>query len=142
MVAGPLVQIGAVAERVGLSLRTVRYYEEHGLLVPETRTQGGFRMYSDDQVKRLQLIKRMKPLGFSVQEMGDLLHARDTLRDPSATPAAAQAARGTLGSFATAAAERCERLRDQLVEAEAFAEQVRRESRRARRSLPLSSTSG
>ncbi|MDP2709907.1 MAG: MerR family transcriptional regulator [Solirubrobacteraceae bacterium] len=136
-----LVQIGAVADRVGLSLRTVRYYEELGLLVPEARTQGGFRMYSDDQVKRLQLIKRMKPLGFSVQEMGELLHARDTLRDVSAPPAAAEAARETLGSFAKGAAERCEQLRDQLVEAEAFAEQVRRESRRARRSRqPSSST--
>src|SRR4051812_28332313 len=78
--APPLLQIGEVAERVGLSLRTVRYYEEQGLLTPESRTAGGFRLFSEEQVDRLLLIKQMKPLGFSVQEMCDLLDARDVAR--------------------------------------------------------------
>ena len=78
--AGKLLQIGEVAERVSLSLRTVRYYEEQGLLEPESRTSGGFRLYSEDQVDRLALIEEMKPLGFTVQEMRELLDARDQLR--------------------------------------------------------------
>src|ERR1700754_997505 len=78
-----LLQIGEVAERVGLSLRTVRYYEEQGLVEPESRSPGGFRLYSEYQVDRLELIKQMKPLGFTVHEMCELLEARD-----SAEPAA------------------------------------------------------
>lgn len=67
-----LLQIGEVAERVGLSLRTVRYYEEVGLLTPPARTAGGFRLYSEDDVQRLLLVKRMKPLGLSLDEMREL----------------------------------------------------------------------
>jgi DNA-binding transcriptional MerR regulator len=127
-----LIQIGEVAERVGLSLRTVRYYEEMGLLVPETRTQGGFRMYSEDQVARLELIKRMKPLGFSVQETRRLLEARDLLRDPQTPDERRASAHATLKRFAAAAAERVQELRREVEDAEAFADQVRRESRRSR----------
>ena len=79
-----LLQIGQVAERIGLSLRTVRYYEEMGLLPPAQRSEGGFRLYTDEHVDRLQLIKGMKPLGFSVQEMRELLDARDVLRNGAA----------------------------------------------------------
>jgi DNA-binding transcriptional MerR regulator len=61
-----LLQIGEVADHVGLSLRTVRYYEEQGLLAPRTRTTAGFRLYAEEQVDRLALIKLMKPLGFIV----------------------------------------------------------------------------
>src|SRR4051794_19659521 len=56
-------QIGEVAERVELSLRTVRYYEEMGLITPERRTDGGFRLYTEENVQRLLAIKQMKPLG-------------------------------------------------------------------------------
>ena len=68
-----LAPIGRVAERVGLSLRTIRYYDEIGLVTPSGRTVGGFRLYSPSDVERLLLIKRMKPLGYSLEEMADLL---------------------------------------------------------------------
>jgi DNA-binding transcriptional MerR regulator len=123
-----LHQIGEVAERVGLSLRTVRYYEEQGLLVPATRTDGGFRLYAEEQIERLELIKQMKPLGFSVQEMGQLLHARDTLRDPHADLAQRDAASQRLHDFAAAAARRCAELTAQLVLAKQFAGNLRREA--------------
>lgn len=78
---GSLLKIGEVAERVGLSLRTIRFYEEEGLVVPDSRTEGGFRLYSPAAVGRLELIKRMKPLGFSVEEMLEVLTALDALAD-------------------------------------------------------------
>lgn len=126
-----MLQIGEVAERVGLSLRTVRFYEEQGLLTPAARSEGGFRLYTETQVERLALIKRMKPLGFTVEQMGDLLAAHDTLQD-SSTPAASRAeARAQIATFADLATERCEHLRKQLDHAEAFASQLQREKARA-----------
>jgi MerR family copper efflux transcriptional regulator len=126
--AAGLLQIGEVADRVGLSLRTVRYYEEQGLLTPESRTAGGFRLYSETQVDRLALIKQMKPIGFTVQEMRELLASRDTARDPGARAAERRAARDQLAAYATSAAERCDKLRRQLQQAEGLADQLRAES--------------
>jgi MerR family copper efflux transcriptional regulator len=125
----PLLQIGEVADRVGLSLRTVRYYEEQGLLTPQTRTAGGFRLYAEEQVDRLALIKQMKPIGFTVQEMRELLDARDTARDEGAAAPARAAARRQLADYATSAAERCDKLRRQLQQAEGLADELRAESR-------------
>lgn len=81
-----LLKIGEVAEQVGLSLRTIRFYEEEGLVVPQARTSGGFRLYGEAVVARLRLIKRMKPLGFSVEEMGEVLTALDSLDAAATTP--------------------------------------------------------
>ncbi len=125
---GGLLQIGEVAERVGLSLRTVRYYEEQGLLEPESRSPGGFRLYSTDQVDRLALIKQMKPLGFTVQEMRELLDARDILRLP-AGPAQARRAAATLSEYADTADARCAKLSEQLDQAKGLAGQLRSEAR-------------
>jgi MerR family transcriptional regulator, copper efflux regulator len=72
-------QIGEVAEAVGLSLRTIRYYEEVGVVPPSGRTAGGFRLYTDGDIERLLLVKQMKPLDFSLEEMRDLLQTRDRL---------------------------------------------------------------
>jgi DNA-binding transcriptional MerR regulator len=120
-----MMQIGAVADRVGLSLRTVRYYEEMGLIEPQTRTEGGFRLYTDAHVDRLALIKRMKPLGFTVQEMRELLDARDAARGQGD-----ERARQRLAEFARAAAARCDELRAKLESGEELARTLRRESRR------------
>lgn len=78
-VARRLLQIGDVAERTGLSLRTVRHYEEVGLLPPAERSPGGFRLYDDAAVQRLLVIKQMKPLEFSLEEMRQLLDHLDEL---------------------------------------------------------------
>ena len=80
------MQIGAIAERVGLSLRTIRYYEEVGLVVPAQRSPGGFRLYSEDNAGQLLLIKRMKPLDFSLEQMRDLLDTLAALAETAATP--------------------------------------------------------
>jgi len=61
------MHIGELAERTGLSLRTIRHYDEVGLLPATGRTEGGFRVYAENDVERLTLIKQMKPLGFSLE---------------------------------------------------------------------------
>ncbi|MDD1476042.1 MerR family transcriptional regulator [Arthrobacter sp. H16F315] len=67
------MHIGELAERTGLSLRTIRHYDEVGLLPASARTDGGFRVYSEDDFERLAVIKQMKPLGFSLEEMSEIL---------------------------------------------------------------------
>lgn len=73
------MRIGEVATRTELSLRTIRHYEETGLVVPSARSRGGFRLYTEADVARLMVIRRMKPLGFTLDEMRDLLDATDRL---------------------------------------------------------------
>lgn len=67
------MHIGELADRTGLSLRTIRHYDDVGLLPATARTEGGFRVYSEDDFDRLMLIKQMKPLGFSLEEMAEIL---------------------------------------------------------------------
>ena len=74
---GEFMQIGEVAERTSLSLRTIRYYEEVGLVVPSGRSQGRFRLYSEADVRRLWLIRKLKPLDLSLDQIRELLAALD-----------------------------------------------------------------
>lgn len=67
-----LLQTGEVAERTGLSLRTVRYYDEMGVAEPSARSEAGYRLYSEADVARLELLKRMKSFGLSLDEMRGL----------------------------------------------------------------------
>lgn len=122
-----LHQIGEVAELVGLSLRTVRYYEEVGVLSAPARTEGGFRLYGSEHIDQLLLIKQMKPLGLSLDEMRALLEARDTLRTSSSARRKSEA-RTQLESFADTADERCVELKDKLRNAERFAAEIRGEA--------------
>ena len=66
--------IGEIADLVGLSTRTIRYYEEIGLLNSIKRAEGGKRVYSDLDVQRLKFIKRLKHLGLTLSEMHQLQH--------------------------------------------------------------------
>ena len=68
-----LLRIGEVAERVGLSLRTVRFWEEEGIVRATARSPGGFRLYSEADVERLLIVKLMKPLRLTLDEMRELL---------------------------------------------------------------------
>lgn len=65
-------RIGELAARVGLTERTIRYYEELGLLESVKRLEGGVRVYTDDDVRRLKYIRKLKTLGLSLQEMLEL----------------------------------------------------------------------
>ncbi|PYI69809.1 MerR family transcriptional regulator [Arthrobacter livingstonensis] len=73
------MQIGDLAEATGLSQRTIRHYDEVGLLPATTRSDGGFRIYTDSDLQRMLVIRSMKPLGFTLEEMGELLDTVDTL---------------------------------------------------------------
>jgi DNA-binding transcriptional MerR regulator len=73
------MQIGELADRTEMSLRTIRHYDEVGLLTPSGRSEGGFRLYTHDDYLRLMVIRRMKPLGFSLDEMAELLRVVDAL---------------------------------------------------------------
>lgn len=75
------MQIGELADRTGLSLRTIRHYDEIGLLVPSGRSVGGYRLYTEGDLDRLLLVRRMKPLGFSLESMKELLDAVAAYRD-------------------------------------------------------------
>lgn len=114
-------QIGEVAETVGLSIRTIRHWDEVGLIPPSGRSAGGFRLYTDDDIEQLRLAKRMKPLGFSLEEMRnvlDVLHRLSVQRIPALERARLLE---SLGKFADAAEASCDHLRKQLAAAEDLA---------------------
>jgi len=65
-------QIGELSNSVGMSPRTIRYYEEIGLLNSVKRIEGGKRVYTDRDIQRLKFIKRLKHLGLTLSEMHEL----------------------------------------------------------------------
>lgn len=118
-----LLQIGDVAEAVGLSLRTVRYYEEVGLLESVSRSEGGFRLYEQGQVDQLRLIKKMKPLGLSLEDMRSLLNACRSIHSSENAVAKAEA-RDAMERFAKITSDRCVELEQQLRDARDLATQI------------------
>ena len=80
-----LLQIGEVSAHTELSIKTIRHYDDVGLVVPSARSAGGFRLYTGDDVARLIAIRRMKPLGFTLEEMRELLDALAVLDDDTST---------------------------------------------------------
>ena len=74
----PYLQIGEVAERTEVTQRTLRFYEERGLLKPPTRMEGGFRLYSESDIQRVERIRRLqKLLGFALAEIKEMVDAEE-----------------------------------------------------------------
>ena len=123
------MHIGELAENTGLSLRTIRHYDEVGLLKPSGRTEGGFRLYSKEDLSRLLLIRRMKPLGYSLGEMTELLSIIDTLDadhpDANHPDADSPPVRAELDRFIDETVTRREKLRAQVEMADEFLELLR-----------------
>ncbi len=72
------MKIGQVAAISGLPIKTIRYYDEIGLLEPSVESsQSGYRLFEESVLSRLTFIKRAKSLGFSLQEIGEILSIRD-----------------------------------------------------------------
>jgi DNA-binding transcriptional MerR regulator len=69
--------VSALADRVGLSADTVRYYERVGLLPPPARSAAGYRLYDQDAVGRLRLIRSAQRAGLRLREIGELLQVAD-----------------------------------------------------------------
>lgn len=65
--------IGALSQRTGCNIETIRYYEKIGLMKSPDRTSGGHRVFDQEQVKRLSFIMRGRQLGFSIDEIRTLL---------------------------------------------------------------------
>ena len=112
----PLFQIGEVADRVGLSFRTIRHYDEVGVVVPSGRTEGGFRLYTDRDVDRLRRVMGMKPMGFALEEIRDVLDLLDEL-DLDPEP---EGVRERLQMYAALAVERRDKYRRKLELADDF----------------------
>ena len=72
-----MLTIGKVAAQAGVGIDTVRFYERGGLLNRPRRTAAGYRLYGDDDVARLRFIRRAKSLGFSLEEIAELLALND-----------------------------------------------------------------
>ncbi|WP_240607129.1 MerR family transcriptional regulator [Cryobacterium aureum] len=118
------MHIGELADKTGLSLRTIRHYDEVGLLKASARTDGGFRLYTPDDFTRLMLIRRMKPLGFTLDEMTTLLAVIDARQNGEAdadTPETKQ----QLNAFIAETVARRQKLQDQLGMADEFLELLR-----------------
>jgi len=76
------LQIGEVAERTGVTQRTLRFYEEKGLLRSPSRMEGGFRLYSENDVRRVEQIRKLQGLlNVSLADIKEMVDAREILRE-------------------------------------------------------------
>ncbi len=78
----PRLQIGELARRTGCNIDTIRYYEKIGVLGSPVRTEGGFRVYRTDDVRRLSFIRRARELGFPLEEVRAMLPLSDERAQP------------------------------------------------------------
>lgn len=70
------IMIGTLAKEAAVNLQTIRYYEREGLLAEPVRAPSGYRIFSRDAVRRVRFIKRAQELGFSLNEIKELLSLR------------------------------------------------------------------
>lgn len=119
-------QIGEVATRVGLSLRTIRHWDELGLVTPSARSTGGFRLYTDDDVERLRFVKTLKPLDLGLDQIRALMAVIDGARaDLDAGRPVGDDARDRLALYRTAAESRIEALHARIHGLELLARELR-----------------
>jgi MerR family mercuric resistance operon transcriptional regulator len=69
----PWLRIGEIAQRAGVSVGTIRYYEKRKLLPPSPRSEGGYRLFPVDTIERVRFIKQAQEMGFSLDEITMLL---------------------------------------------------------------------
>ena len=73
-----MMQIGDLAAKAGITTRTIRYYEELGIIEPEKRSHGGFRLYSENQLRRLNIVQSLKELGFELERAREFFNLKDS----------------------------------------------------------------
>ena len=118
-VVGAAMHIGEVAARTELSLRSLRHWDEVGLLHPSGRTDGGFRLYTEADVENILVIRRMKPLGFTLGQMRAAMRDIEVLHRPGSTDEIADA-QERLTEVLREANERRQKLSRQLAMADEF----------------------
>jgi MerR family copper efflux transcriptional regulator len=114
------LQIGKVSELTGLSIDAIRFYEKQRLLDRPPRTEGGFRLFSAQDIERIHFIRRAQQLGFSLPEIRELLvlrrddgeacsHVRDLLRGKVAMVRSKLMELGVIEEQLTKSLRKCER---------------------------------
>ena len=126
-----LARVGEVAERLGVSPRTIKYYEELGLIEPETRSPGGFRLYGEEDIHRLERILRMKGIGYSLAAIQELLTIRDAAQEADKVTVLRTAAQ-RLKDREEEVAMRIRQMQDDLKQAEVLREELQRDNERPR----------
>ncbi|WP_223124091.1 MerR family transcriptional regulator [Nocardioides marmotae] len=125
--AAPM-HIGEVAARTELSLRSLRHWEEVGLLRPSGRSDGGFRLYTEEDVEKILVIRRMKPLGFTLEQMRAVMEDIEVLRDTAARAEERTGARQRLEQVREDGVERRARLVRHLAMADELIDLLGREA--------------
>jgi len=91
------MKIGELSKQSGVSLDTIRYYEQRGLIPKAARTQSGYRQYTSNDVVRLRFIVQAKELGFTLEEIAQLMVLRSGGRHCAEVRAVAQAKAAEIG---------------------------------------------
>jgi MerR family transcriptional regulator, repressor of the yfmOP operon len=121
-----LSRIGEVAEHLGVSPRTIKYYEELGLVAPRERSPGGFRLYGAADVDRLERVLRLKAMGFSLAAIREFLAVRDAAQEATREEILAETT-VHLRERERDVAARIEKAREDLKSAEALRRELRRD---------------
>jgi DNA-binding transcriptional MerR regulator len=121
-----LERIGGIAERLGVSPRTIKYYEELGLIQPEARSEGGFRLYGKEEVQQLERILRLKSIGYSLAAIRELLTTRDAAQEADKITVISTTME-RLKDREREVTERIQQVRKDLERAEALREELRRD---------------
>jgi DNA-binding transcriptional MerR regulator len=85
--------IGQLADRTGVAVRTIRYWSDVGVLTPEGRSEGGYRLYGADAVARLELVSTLRELGLGLEEVSRIVRSEATVAEVAAAHVAALDAR-------------------------------------------------
>lgn len=72
-----LIRIGEIAKELECTTRMIRYYEELGLIEPKARSKGGFRLYDEESLKRIQVIQRLSSLNFPLSRIKEMFSIRN-----------------------------------------------------------------
>ena len=121
-----LERVGEIAERLGVSPRTIKYYEELGLIRPETRSPGGFRLYGKEGVEQLERILRMKSIGYSLAAIRELLATREAAQEADKITVISNTME-RLKDREREVTERIQQMRKDLKQAEALREELGRD---------------
>lgn len=125
------MHIGEVAAAVGLPLRTVRLFDEAGVVRPSKRTSEGSGLYSDADLDRLRLAKRLKPLDLTLEEAAEVIDALHELAQEGTAPDRRRELVERLSRTAAVGEEQAAHLRHELDAAESITGELRRAVLRA-----------